>query len=146
MCSPVFLYPTRKIHKWLNNRFYQQKYLVCTVRKYAAFHSLLSNMVEENILFCQKKIHNSAGCSLQPIRKQISCQRSPPSPRVPQRFFFFFSQGRHTPTHTHPAEQEAEGWQRGRAVICQPCPRGNIRERLHKTVSAWVEACQLNWA
>lgn len=57
MCAPVLLYPARKIHIWLNNRFYQQKYLVCTctVRKYAAFHSLLSNMVEENILFCQKK-------------------------------------------------------------------------------------------
>ncbi len=57
-CFPLLLYPTMKIHKWPNNRFYQHKYLVCTwtERKYAVFHSLLSIMVEANYRFCQKSI------------------------------------------------------------------------------------------
>lgn len=93
-------------------------------------------MVEANHLFCQKSI------TLQDVHFNQSQSESLASAplHLPMSLNDFFPPPA-THRHTHPAEQETLGWQMSSAVICQLHPRGNIRDRPHKCVSARASVC-----
>lgn len=98
-------------------------------------------MVEANYLFCQKSItlqdvhfdqSESKDLANTPLHLPVSLN---------DFYFFFLQQHTQIHTHTHPAEQDTQGWQTRSSVICQPPPGGNIKDRPHKCVSVFVCRC-----
>lgn len=98
-------------------------------------------MFEANYLFCQKSI------TLQDVHFDQSESKdlanTPLHLPVSLNDFLFLFLPQHTQmhTHTHPAEQDTQGWQTRSSVICQPPPGGNIKDRPHKCVSVFVCRC-----
>lgn len=133
-----------------------------TVRKHAAFSQSAEQRGSKKTFFSVKKKKKKSitlrDAQRQPIRKQISCQRSPPSPSVPQRFFFPppSSLGRHTLLHTHrhtyiplSRRRRLGGWQRSGPVICQPPPVPEVTPGKDGTKSRSARGLKrvgLNWA